>query len=38
VSEQVANRAVLDAIALASHHENAEMEIAAIIQIAEREG
>jgi hypothetical protein len=34
-SEQIANRAVLDAIALARHHENAEMEIAAIIQIAE---
>jgi hypothetical protein len=35
-SEQIANRAVLGAIVPARHHENAEMEIAAIIQIAER--
>jgi hypothetical protein len=35
-AEQVANRAVLDAIAAARHHENPEVEIAAIIQIAEK--
>jgi hypothetical protein len=35
-AERIANRAVLDAIASARHHEDVEMEIAAIIQIAER--
>jgi hypothetical protein len=36
VAEQVAKRAVVDAIAAARHHENPEAEIAAIIQIAEK--
>jgi hypothetical protein len=34
-AEQLANRAVLDAIAAARHHENPEAEIAAILQIAQ---
>jgi hypothetical protein len=35
-AEQIANRALLDAIAAASHHENSEAETAAIIQIAQK--
>jgi hypothetical protein len=35
-AEQIANRAVLDAIVSARHHENPEAEIAAIVQIAEK--
>jgi hypothetical protein len=35
-AEQIANRAVLDAIVAARHHENPEVEIAAIVQIVEK--